>query len=226
MAAPRFISDLAGTIRSAFRIGVNKLANDAGNSNVLTSQTNAGVDAPIAASHVHLNALSTAYKTTIKSPDALVADVDLTLPGALGADNQALVTTAAGVLSWATVATGANTVYSEDVLVSYVGGTRTLAIKTIPALATVQKVMIQVDTVFDSGTPVPNISVGRSSGTPAPSIYLGTTDVDLTTLGEYEVACMEEVAAQTDVAVYFTAGTSPTPSTGSALVTVWWSVPG
>lgn len=223
MAAPRFLSDLAGTLRSTFRIGVNKLANDAGNNNILTSQDNAGVDAPIAAASMHLNAASTAFKTTIKSPDTLAADVALTLPVDEGASNQALVTDGNGVLSWATVATGANTVYSEDTTIVF-GSSTTSSVKTIPAGATVQKVMVQVDAVFNGGTPVPNLSVGKNGG--STSAYMAATDSDLTALGEYEVSCMVEEAAGAEIEVTFAPATSPTPSTGTAVVTVWWSVPG
>lgn len=223
MAAPRFISDLAGTLRSAFRIGVNKLTNDAGNGNVLTSQTNAGVDAPIAASMVHFNAASAAGKVTLKSPDGLATTTAFVLPAADGAANQALVTDAAGHLSFATVATGANTVYSEDTVVVF-GSSSPLLVKVIPAGATVQKVLVQVDTVFDGGTPVPNVSVGKNGG--SASAYMSATDNDLTVLGEFEVACMVEEVAGATVEVYFAPGTSPTPTTGAAVVTVWWSVPG
>jgi hypothetical protein len=224
MAAPRFISDLAGTLRSALRIGVNKLTNDAGNGNVLTSQTNAGVDAPIASSMVHLNAAAAAGKVTLKSPDALATTVAFVLPSADGAANQALVTDASGNLSFATVATGANAVFSEDTTIVF-GSSATTTVKVIPAGATVQKVMVQVDTVFDGGTPVPNLSVGKNGG--SASAYMATTDNDLTALGEYEVSCMvEEASGPTTVEITFAAATSPSPSTGAAVVTVWWSVPG
>jgi hypothetical protein len=225
MAAPRFLSDLAGTLRSAFRIGVNRLANDAGNSNVLTSQTAAGADAPIAASEVHLNAANTAFKVALKSPDALGASSTLTLPAGVGAANQALVTDGAtGALSWATVATGANTVYSEDTVITWETGAAAVPVKSIPAGATVQKVMVQVDTTFDGGTPVPNLSVGKNGG--SASAYMTTTDNDLTVAGEFEVSCMVEEPAGATVEVSFVAATSPSPSQGTAVVTVWWSVPG
>lgn len=224
MAAPRFLSDLAGTLRSAFRIGVNKLANDAGNGNVLTSQTNEGEDAPLAMSEIHLNATSDDGKVTLKCPDALATTVAFVLPSADGAVNQALVTDSNGNLSFATVASGANAVFSEDTEIVF-GSSATTTVVTIPAGATVQKVMVQVDTVFDGDTPVPNLSVGKNGG--SASAYMATTDNDLTTLGEYEVSCMvEEASGPTTVEITFAPGTSPTPSTGAAVVTVWWSVPG
>lgn len=220
MAAPRFLSDLAGTLRSTFRIGVNKLANDAGNGNVLTSQTNAGVDAPIASSMVHLNAASAAGKVTLKSPDALATTVAFVLPSADGAANQALVTDASGNLSFATVAAGVNAVKAEDEVVLH-SNSGTLPVISIPSGATVQKVIVQVDVAFDGSGPAPSLSVGKTT---AQSKYMAAPDVDLTTVGEYEVACMEEEpTGPTIVNVYFVQGLGH--ANGSATVTVQWVVP-
>lgn len=208
----RFLSDLAGTLRTAFRIGVNKLENVSG---ILTSRTNAGADAPIAASQAQLK--GTSFKTSLAAAaSGQVADITFKLPAADGAANQAIVTDAAGNLSFATVATGANAMKAEDQLIAFNQGATT-NIVSLPAGATIEMVRTEVETAFD-GTP--SLSVGITGNT---SKYMGASDTDMATLGTYEVAPMiEEAGAVTPIVTYAAGGAT----VGSARVTVEWVLPG
>lgn len=208
----RYLSDLAGTLRAALRIGVNKLENVAG---ILTSRTNAGVDAPIAASEAQLKGAT--YKTALAPATAgQAADLSFKLPAADGATNQAMVTDGAGNLSFATVATGANAVKAEDQIVNF-GDSSPIAVVTLPAGAVIQRVVVDVETAFD-GTPTMSVGVNA-----APSRYMGTGDIDLNTVGTYEVSPMFEEAASEAPEIAYAAGGA---TVGVARVTVQWTVPG
>jgi len=208
----RFLSDLAGTLRTAFRIGVNRLENVSG---ILTSRTNAGADAPVAASTLQLKNSGNANKVVLQS-FATGAELTFTLPAADGATNQAMVTDGAGNLTFATVATGANTVKAEDQLIPF-GSTSPVTVVTLPAGATIMSVSVEVETAFN-GTP--SLSVGLTGNL---SKYMGSGDLDLAVLGSYEVAPMIEEAGAVSPIVTYAAGGA---SVGSARVTVQWSIPG
>jgi hypothetical protein len=217
MSVARYISDLAGTLRSAFRIGVNKLINV---SSVLTSQTNAGVNAPIAMSQVQLKAASAAGMVSLKSPDSLATELAFTMPAADGSTDQALVTNASGVLSFKTVATGSNAVKAEDQAVVH-GDSGALPIITLPAGATVQRITVEVNTPFDGTGPAPSLSVGLVGSV---SKYMSATELDLGVAGIYEVEPMIEEAGIVSPIVTFIQGGGH--SAGAATVTLQWVVPG
>lgn len=208
----RFFSDLAGTLRTAFRIGVNRLENVSG---ILTSRTNAGVDAPIAASQAQIKGAS--FATTLAAATSgQVANLTFRLPAADGATNQALVTDGAGNTFFATVATGANTVKAEDQLVPF-GSTSPVTVVALPAGATIMSVRVETETAFD-GTP--SLSVGLTGNT---AKYMAASDTDLAVLGTYEVAPMIEEAGAVSPIVTYAAGGA---TVGSARVTVQWVIPG
>lgn len=208
----RYLSDLAGTLRTAFRVGVNKLENVAG---ILTSRTNAGVDAPIAASQAQLKGL--AFKTTLAPAAAgQVVDLVFKLPSADGATNQAIVTDAAGNLSFASVALGANSMKAEDQLVAF-NSVSPVTIVVLPAGATIQRVLVEVETAFDGA---PSLSIGITG---TPSKYMGTSDLDLSVAATYEVTPMVEEPTAVSPIVTYAAGAA---TVGSARVTVTWVLPG
>ena len=208
----RFLSDLAGTLRVAFRIGVNKLENVSG---ILTSRTNAGADAPIAASQAQLKGAT--FKTSlVAATSGQAGDLTFRFPAVDGATNQALVTDAAGNLSFATVASGTNSVKAEDQVIAFNQGATT-NIVVLPAGATIISVNVEVETAFNGA---PSLSVGITGNL---SKYLGSTDVDLATLGLYDVAPAVEEAGSVTPIVTYAAGAA---TVGSARVTVCWALPG
>lgn len=212
MATPRFLSDLAGTLLTGFRIGANKLLSASGVITARNSADNANV--ALAASEVRV--LGASYKTTLQPAASQAADLALKLPGADGATNQALATDGAGNLSFITVTTGANSVKAEDQVIPF-GSTSPVTIVVLPAGATIQKVTVEVETAFN-GTP--SLSVGVVGTT---SKYMGTTDMDLATAAIYEVNPMIEEAGAVSPIVTYSAGGA---SVGSARVTVQWVLPG
>jgi hypothetical protein len=89
---------------------------------------------------------------------------------------------------------------------------------TPPANATIQSVLVDVETAFD-GT-APSLSVGVSGET---SRYMGTTDLDLKTVAIYEVTpSYEEDGTPEAVIITYSADSS---SEGSAIVYVTYSNP-
>ena len=214
MAVPRYLSDLAGTLLAGFRIGVNKFVSAAG---VITARDKADTaNVAIAASENRL--LGASFKTTLKSASVgQAADVTFEMPAALGAANQAMADDGTGKLKFITVSTGANALKAEDQLIPY-NSASPVTIIALPAGATIERVAVEVETVFD-GTP--SLSVGIV-GTPAK--YMGATDMDLTTaLSTFETAPMiEEPGAVSPIVTYAAGGATM----GSARVTIWWALPG
>ena len=210
---PRYISDLAGTMLASFKIGVNRLVASSG---VITARNAAdSSNVGLAASEVRV--LGATYKTTLQPATTQGADLALKLPGADGATNQAIVTDGAGNLSFITVATGANAMKAEDQVIAF-GSTSPVTIVSLPAGATVQRVLVEVETPFDGA---PSLSVGLTGVT---SKYMGTTDMDLTAAAAtYEVAPMiEEAGAVSPIVTYAPGGAT----VGSARVTLSWALPG
>lgn len=211
MSLARYLSDLAGTLRSSFRIGVNKLENVTG---TLTSRTNAGVDAPFAASAQQLKGATSGTATL--QPAAVTTDYTVTLPAAQGAVNQTLRNNGSGVLTWETFDPALNGVKAEDQVI-VAGSTSPVTIVVLPAGATIQKVIVEVETIFDGA---PSLSVGVT-GTAAK--YMAATDMDLAVAAIYEVEPMIEESLSVSPIVTYAAGGA---TVGQARVTVQWALPG
>jgi hypothetical protein len=208
-----YLSDLAGTLLSGFRIGLNKFVSASG---VITARDKAdAVNVAIAASEARL--LGATYKTVLQpAASGQAADLSLKLPPADGATNQGIGTDGAGNLSFITFATGANAVKAEDQVIAYNQSSPT-TIVVLPAGATIQRVTVEVETAFDGA---PSLSVGVVGTT---SKYMGTTDMDLDVAAIFQVEPMiEEVGSVTPIVTYAAGGAT----VGSARVTVQWVLPG
>lgn len=210
----RIISDLVGTMKTFFKLGTVRLKD---NSTVLEAK-NAGDSAyvPIAGSQMKFQG-STSGATVLQP--AAEAGGTFTLPAADGSSGQVLSTNGSGTLGWSTVATGDGMLKVQEQIVAYNDSTP-ISIFTPPASATIQKVIVDVETAFDATGPA-NLSVGVSG---ALSQYMGSTDLDLTTVGIYEVQPLyEEDASPDEVIITFSAGSGG--SAGSARVSVYYANP-
>lgn len=209
------LSNLVGTMRALFRFGA--LAALKASSGLLTVRNSADTaDADIAAKRHQING-TTSGSIGLKAP-AAVTTYDLTLPAATGGAGTALVCDGSGNLSWQVVATGATQAKAEQEVIGF-GSASPVTIFTFPTNAQIVKVTIDVETAFNATGP--SMSVGVAGDT---ARYFGATDVDLATVGLYEVSCAVEETTSAAVIVTFGAGTGGT--TGSARVTVHYVNPG
>ena len=213
--ANRTISDLVRTMASYFRIGTFRLKDASG-----TLEVRNGVDdayAPASASQINIQG-ATSGAVGLKAADVAGA-VTYTLPAADGSSGEALTTDAAGNLSWAPLATASGELKSHTEPIASGDGAGPVAIVTPPASAVIVKVIVDVDTAFDATTP--SLSVGIAGTV---SQYMAATDVDLATVGTYEVQPMFQEDAEPDAIIATWApGTGGTA--GAAFVTVQYANP-
>lgn len=146
----RFLSDLAGTLRNAFRIGANLFKSSAGR--IEARNKDDTEDVAIRAREVQIRDPNSGfvYRVTVptSSPAYLSGDLDFALPPDSGSSNQALLTDGAGNTYWGTVATGANAVKSDEELITPSSGVTTVVVAP-PQGALIQWIKIGVVTAFD-----------------------------------------------------------------------------
>lgn len=241
----RILADLAGTFLSYFRIGKTgpRLKNNSGALNVRNSGDSADANLTAAAgtfsgalTGTTLSLTASAGTITLNSGAAgsganwtytlqrptsgMTAAVTLTLPVDDGTSGQVLSTDGNGVLSWVSAANTAICETVDTTTLNY-NSTSTVSMFTLPANAVINLVRVTVDTAFDGSGPAPSMSVGVSG---TASKYMGSGDVDLTTVGVYDVAPGLAADGSTEaLQIAFTAGGSAT--TGSARVEVFYDVP-
>jgi hypothetical protein len=190
-------TDLLGTLGSSFRIGLAgvRLKNLAGNLALRNSGDTA--DAALTASSVNVSGdaivlnsdaagTGTDYSATVQRNAAATAAITVMLPPSKGTDGQVLrqkAGTAAGVieLEFATAGTTSQCVTSDETDLAF-GSASPVAMFTLPANAVVDRILCHVDTAFDGAAP--SASIGVSGQT---SKYMSATDMDLKTVGQYEV---------------------------------------
>jgi hypothetical protein len=120
-------------------------------------------------------------------------------------------------MSWQPIETARNSVKAEKTTIAYTDATKTVV--NLGDGNTVQRVIVEVETAFTTTGVAPTLTVGYTG---AESRYIGTTTVDLTTVAVYEVAPMDELTANKQIVVYYTANDA---DAGAAVVTVEWSLP-
>jgi hypothetical protein len=219
-----------GTMMSYFKIGGTsgvRLKNSSGN--LLVRNTGDSADAEVTTSMLHVSgdtlelnsdaAGSAAdWKLTIGRPAAgMSANWTLTLPTTAGSANQVLQTDGSGNTVWATASSTAACT-TRDTTSLVFGSTSPVAMFTLPANAVIEKVVVIVDTAFN-GT-APTISVGIAGTT---SKYIGSSDVDLKTAGQYIVFNGSIANGSTEALIITYAPDSS--SAGAARVLVDYSVP-
>lgn len=223
--------DLLGTTSSFFRIGLSgvRLKNSSGN--LLVRNAGDSADAEVTASKVNISGelidinsdaagSGADWKYTIRRPiSGMTAAVDLTLPVDDGTASQVLSTDGNGVLSW--VSAGDTSLADKVDTTSLAHNSSSeVAMFTTGASDVIEYIDVVVDTAFDGSGPVPSMSVGVTGTV---SKYVASTQVDLTTLGQYRVHPGLAAQGAEALIITFTAGGSATA--GAARVLVHYSTP-
>ena len=227
MAAGIF-TDLLGTTKAYFRIGLAGPRLKASGSDVIVRNGADGADANLTAAKVsvsgnvlELNSAAAGsgadWKMTLQRPTSgQSAAITLTLPPTAGTANQVLQTDGTGVTTWASAASTASCDKVDTTSLAF-GTASPLALFSTGAADIITKVQVVVDTAFTPGTPT--VSIGVSGTT---SKYMSTGDLDLTVAGTYEVH--PGVAAAGVEALIATYAAS-SASAGAARILVYFSTP-
>jgi hypothetical protein len=232
MALPRTISDLAGTALTYFKIGLSSAAVrlKAVSGGLVARNVGDSADAPITASQLRSSGNSLElnsdaagsgadWKLTIARPaSGMSADWTLTLPPNDGSPNQVLTTDGSGNTTWETPAAGSPNGELIDETALAFGDSSPVAMFNKPANNFVPKIQVFVDTVFN-GT-APTLSIGISGST---SKYMGTGDIDLKTVGVYEVC--PDVAPEALLEALIATYNADSSSTGAARLRVFYADP-
>jgi hypothetical protein len=146
----------------------------------------------------------------------MTADVALTLPIDDGTPGQVMATDGSGVLSWASAASTSLCDKVDTTSLAFGTGSP-LALFSTGAADIISRIDIVVDTAFD-GT-APTLSVGVAGTT---SKYLTTADVDLKTVGVYQVHPGIDAAGIEALIATYVADAS---SAGAARILVYYVTP-
>jgi len=196
MSTPRFLADLAGTLLSRFKVGKGtaglywkvvsggwfaRNAADSADAPVTASRLSASGDS------IDLNSDATEagadwMLTLSRPPTGMTADLELKLPPEDGSPGDYLGTDGAGNLAFYAIPGGATNILGIDETDIVHGDSSPVAMFTKPAGALIPLITVHVDTAFNGTNPT--LSIGPSG---TPSKYVGTTDVDLKTVGQYEI---------------------------------------
>lgn len=218
----RFLSDLAGTLRNSFRIGLNLFKSVSGAIEARNKDDTADVAVVGREFHIRDPNSGFVYKVTIPStsPAYLSGDLEFVLPPDNGSSNQALLTDGSGNTYWGTVATGANAMKSqEEVITPASGGSTSVFIP--PQGAIIHRVMVSVETAFDGA---PTIEIGVTGQT---ARYMQSTQNELDVINQvWENQPMykdnDATPANREVLITFAAGGA---TVGAARVVVTYSNP-
>lgn len=228
------MSDLLGTVRSAFQLGIGgpKLKNNAG-----AVEARNSADAAYANLHAalfktfgddfQLNAGAAGagadWKMILRRPSAGMShDITVVMPSGDPAPGQALTVTsfAANVvtLGYTTIAAGNDKVVVDTTNLAF-GSASPVAMFTKPANAVVRKIKVIIDTAFNGA---PTLSIGVTGTT---SKYLSSTQVDLTaaagTVFEVDPG-LQSVGTTEDLIATYAAGAA---SAGAARIEVEYCIP-
>lgn len=220
-------SDLIGTSKAFFKLGFTgvRLKNNAGNLSV--RNTGDSADAEVTTSKVNISgdgfvinsdAANTGadWPITINRPaSGMTAAVTYTLPVDDGSPGQVLSSDGAGVLSWISASSTAAANKIDSTSLAF-GTASPVAMFTTGASDTINKIEVIVDTAFNGTS---TMSVGITGTT---SKYSSTSDVDLTTLGVYEIHPGVAAAGIENLIITYSAGGA---SAGAARVRVYYATP-
>lgn len=202
MAGPGTFPDLRGTSRTAFQIGLKGplVKNNGGVIQLRNAADNAFIDLQVDELVAQLLSLQgnslvinsdaaeagDDWKLTLsRAATGMAQNFELVFPSEAPADNQVLavqdITGDVITLYWMTVSGGTDKLVCDVTALAF-GDATPKAMFNLPAGATITKVKVIVDTAFNGTNP--QLSVGITGTT---AKYLGTNQVDLTTVGIYEV---------------------------------------
>ena len=220
-------SDLVGTLKSSFRLGLTGVRLKDSSGHLLVRNTGDSADAELTASKVKVSGeileinsdaagSGADWKFTLQRPTSgMTAAVVLTLPVDDGTPNQVLQTDGSGITSWVSAGSTASSDKVDTTTLAF-GTASPLTLFSTGAGDIITKIQIVVDTAFD-GTP--SVSIGIAGTT---SKYMASTEVDLKTVGVYEVhPGLTAQGAEALIATYAAGGAS----VGSARILIWTSTP-
>lgn len=235
--ANRTIADLIGTFSNIFQLGKGgpKVKNNAGVLEVRNAADNAYANLVVAAltaaginvtaDQIVINSDATSAGADWKlflarSATGMTHDITVVFPPGDPAVGQALTvasfTSNIVTLQYTTIAAGTDKVVVDTTALAF-GDTSPKAMFTLPANAVVQKVQVIVDTAFNTAA---TLSVGITGTV---SKYMGTGDLDLQTVGSYDVTPKEIAVGTTEalIATYAAAAASA----GAARILVTYVIP-
>ena len=220
-------SDLLGTLQGFFRIGLTgpRLINNSGNLRI----TNAGGTTDIP---VQVSRLDNSGDTLVLNSDAANTGADrsitiarptsgmptsytLTLPVDDGSPAQVLQTDGNGVTSWVSIAGTADKITTDTTSIAF-GSTSPITMFTLPANAVIGEMRVIVDTAFNGA---PSLSIGITGQT---SKYFAASQVDLATVGKYEIYPNNLPGATENLIATYTAGGA---TAGAGRIEVEYAVP-
>lgn len=187
--------DLAGTMLGYLKIGGTsgvRLKNNAGDLTVRNTGDTA--DAAITVSQANVSgdiivinsdAAGTGadWKVTLsRAISGMIGHLTFTLPSNAGSTGQILTTDGSGGLSWTSPVATASSVKTDTTSLVF-GDGATVSLFSTGASDIIKKIEVVVDTAFN-GT-APTLSIGISGTV---SKYTAVTDVDLKTVGSYEIS--------------------------------------
>ena len=221
-------SDLLGTTAAYFKIGLAGVRLKDSSGNLLVRNNGDSADAAITASKVSVSgevleinsdAASTGadWLYTIQRPaSGMSAAVTLTLPVDDGTPSQVLSTDGNGVLSWISASSTAACDKIDTTSLAF-GDGASVSMFSTGASDVITKILVIVDTAFNGSAPTLSIGI---SGTV--SKYVATSQVDLKTVGCYEITpALVAGGAEALIATY----AASTSSAGAARIQVFYGTP-
>lgn len=220
-------SDLLGTLRGSFRIGLGgvRLKNSSGNLQVRNSADSA--DAELTTAKINVTGADAVLDSdgnalTLSRNAAQSGGLQVILPAAKATDGQVLAQkagTGAGIIEFEFVDAGATASSGKiDTTSIAFGSSSPVAMFTTGAGDIIEKIQVVIDTPFD-GTP--SMSVGIAGTV---SKYLAATDVDLTAASGmvFEVHPGLDAQGIEDLIATYSAGGA---TVGSARILVTFATP-
>lgn len=223
-------SDLLGTVRDNFRLGLSgvRLKNSSGNLLVRNTGDTADAEATVSKLNISGNIVDinsdaagagADWKFTIQRPSTgMTSAVTLTLPVDDGTSGQVLSTDGVGVLSWVSAGDTALADKMDTTTLAF-GSTSPVAMFNLGANDIIDKIKVVIDTAFNGS---PSASVGITGTT---SKYLSATDIDLTQAAEtvFEIHPGKPAPGATEsLIITYAAGGA---SAGSARFIVFYGTP-
>jgi hypothetical protein len=222
------VVDLIATSKNFLKIGIAgvRLKNSSGN--LIIRNTGDSSDAEVTASKVNISGdnfvinsdsvgSGADFKVTLARPaSGMTADVSLTLPVDAGTSGQVLATNGSGATSWVSAAGTTQCDKLIDTSLAF-GSASPLPIMTTGVADIIDKIQVCVDTAFNGIAPV--VSLGISG---AASKYSATSDVDLKTVGVYEIHPGLPAAGVESLIATYVADAS---TVGAARIIIFYATP-
>ena len=225
--------DLYGTLKDTFQLGLGGVKLKNVSVGLVIKAVDGTTDAPITASKVNISGeileinsdasgAAADWKYTIQRPAAgMSADVTLTLPVDDGSANQVLKTDGSGVLSWASAATTAHLMATNQTGLAYNTGTP-LALFTLPDGAVIHQVDVIIDTPWTTGSA--QVTIGIAAGG-ATSKYMAASENDLYAAAKTVFSVHPGVVPPGGTEALIATYSASTADAGAGRIIVHYSVP-